>query len=86
MQIYEHGRIVSVIIKDSKAASLIGGYMNDVKKALYSGDWKPLEKYKRGVITDIKGKKHRLETRPEMIKDIELSIEDTEFIPVYDVT
>jgi len=84
MQIYENSKVVSITVKNSKTASLISEYMNDVKRALYSGDWKPLEKYKRRVITDTKGKKHRLETRPEAVKDIMLRKEEPEFYEIYD--
>lgn len=86
MQIYEKGRVASIIVKNSVAASLIGRYMNDVKRGLYYGEWSALGKYKRRIIADVKGKRHRLETRPEAIKEIELSMEDTEFIPIYDVS
>ena len=86
LQIYERGKVRSIVVRNSKDASLIGQYYNDVKHALTTGDWKPLQKYKRRKIKDVKGKKHRLETRPEVIKEIELSMEDTEFIPIYDVT
>ena len=78
MIIYENGHITHIIVKNSKTASLIGKYMNDVKKSLYSGDWVHLEKYESRVIIDIKGKRHRVEINPVNIQEIELRKENHE--------
>lgn len=50
MNIYERGKIKSIVVTNSKDASLIGKYYNDVKKALETGKEKILRKYKRRVI------------------------------------
>jgi len=81
--IYEMGRIVQIVVRDSETASLLGQYLNDAKKALVSGDKSVLKRYKKVTITDANGKKHRLETRLEKIKMIELSREDIEFSDIY---
>jgi hypothetical protein len=85
MNIYERGRIRSIIVRNSKDASLIGKYYNDVKKALETRDGKILRKYRRASIRDSKGKKHRLEIRLEKIFDIEESKEEPEFYQIYEV-
>jgi hypothetical protein len=85
MNIYERGKIKSIIVTNSKDASLIGKYYNDVKKALETNDERILKKYKRRVIKDAKGKKHRLETRLEKILEIEEAKEEPEFWEIYEV-
>jgi hypothetical protein len=85
MNIYERGRIKSIVVTNSKDASLIGKYYNDVKKALETNDERILKKYKRRVIKDAKGKKHRLETRLEKILEIEEAKEEPEFWEIYEV-
>ncbi len=84
LQIYERGNVRSIIVRNSKDASLIGQYYNDVKHGLTTGDWKPLEKYKKRKIRDIKGKVHKLETNPSKIQDIELAKEEPEFFDIYE--
>jgi len=85
MNIYERGKIKSIIITNSKDASLIGQYYNDVKKALETGNEKVLKKYKKKIIKDAKGKKHILETRLERIYEIEEAKEEPEFYSIYEV-
>lgn len=85
MNIYEKGRIKSIIITNSKDAFLIGKYYNDVKKALETGDERILKKYKRRIIRDAKKKKHNLETRLEKIYEIEEAKEEPEFWEIYEV-
>lgn len=84
MQIYERGKINSIIVRNSKDASLIGRYYNDVKHGLMTGDWRPMQKYKKRKIRDVKGKVHRLETNPLKIQDIELAKEEPEFFDIYE--
>jgi len=85
LNIYERGRIKSIIVTNSKDASLIGKYYNDVKKALETGNESILKKYKRRYIRDTKGKRHKLETRLEKIREIEEAKEDPEFYQIYKV-
>lgn len=85
MNIYERGKVKSIIVRNSKDASLIGRYYNDVKNVLGTKNEKILRKYKRRVIRDSKRRKHRLETRLEKIFDIEESKEEPEFYQIYEV-
>ena len=85
MNIYTRGNIKSIVVPNSKHASLIGRYYNDVKKALETGNDSFLKKYKRRLIRDAKGKKHKLETRLDKIRDIEESKEEPEFYQIYEV-
>ena len=84
MQIYENGKVKSIVVRNSKDASLIGKYFNDVKTALVTGEKSILRKYKRRVIVDAKGKRHKFETRLEKIFLIEESKEEPEGFEVYD--
>ena len=83
MQIYENGKIKSIIVRNSKDASKIGEYFNEVRKTL-RGDSSGLKRFKKIVIKDSERKKHKLETKPEKIFDIEETKEDSEFFEVYD--
>ena len=84
MKIYEIGRIRSIIVKKSKDASLIGEYYNEVRNFLETGDTSGLKRFRGKVIVDANGKKHRLETRPEKLREIEDSKEDSEFFEIYE--
>jgi hypothetical protein len=81
--IYERGKIKTIVVNDSAIASIIGEYFNDTKKVLESGNAEPLWKYKKLTIRDAQGRKHKLETRLEKLKEIELSREDIEFGDIY---
>ncbi len=84
LNIYEDGRIQPFVTRNSDIASLIGQYLNDVKKVLSSGgDPKLLNKYKKLVLRDSKGKKHKLETNIDRIKLILQAMEDIEFGDYY---
>lgn len=85
MQINEREKIKSIVVTNSKDASLIGQYHNDVKKALETGDEKILRRYKRYVIKDSRGKRHRLETRLNKIYEIEEAKEEPELFEIYEV-
>jgi len=86
MFIYEQGRIKTVVLHDSEAASVLGKYLNNVKLMLTGSlDYVEFEKmYKYMSIRDAYGKWHKLETRLEAIKDIELAKEQIIFGDVYD--
>lgn len=86
LTIYEYGqsRPVHIFTRDSDSASVVGQYFNDVKKALVSGDESILKKYKKVTIESSDGKRHRLETRLDRLRDIELGRENLDFPDVYD--
>lgn len=83
MKIYEKGQIKTIIVTNSDDAEYIGEYYNAVKNYLYTGDVSYLKPFKRRAIYDDKGIKHKLETRPDKIREIEEAKEDSEFFEVY---
>jgi hypothetical protein len=83
MQIYENGEIRAIVIRGSKDSAIIGEYYNAVKNYLISGDSSYLKPFKKKTIIDAYGKKHKLETDPDKIRDIEESKEEAEFFEVY---
>lgn len=83
MNIYENGEIRAIVIKGSKNSAIIGEYYNAVKNYLVSGDPSYLKPFKKKTVTDAYGKKHKLETDPDKIREIEDSKEESEFFEVY---
>jgi hypothetical protein len=83
VNIYENGEIRAIVIKGSKNSAIIGEYYNAVKNYLVSGDPSYLKPFKKKTIIDAYGKKHKLETDPDKIRDIEESKEEAEFFEVY---
>jgi len=83
MQIYKNGGIRAIVIRGSKNSAIIGEYYNAVKNYLVSGDPSYLKSFKKKTIIDAYGKKHKLETDPDKIRDIEESKEEAEFFEVY---
>lgn len=67
MQIYTDGRVRVIQVRGSEPASLIGRYMNAVKRFLDSNDASNLEPFKNDVITDTRNRRHRLESRPNVL-------------------
>jgi len=85
LNIYSEGKIKSILVSDSKYASRVGKYYNDVKKALETRDVSILKKYRRRKVKDSKGKWHKLETKLDKIHDIEEAKEEPEFFEIYRV-
>ncbi len=83
MVIYEDGEIKSIVVTNSKDASIIGEYFNAVKQFLTSGDKESLKPFENIIIKDADGKKHKLETNPENIYNIEEQKEEEEFYEIY---
>jgi hypothetical protein len=83
LAINERGKSRKIITTNFKDASLIGEYHNAVKKFLETGDIKLLKKFKRRVIRDSKGKRHKLETKPESLYEISEMREEEEFLDIY---
>ena len=81
--IYERGRQRAIVVNKSETATMIGQYLNDVKKVLETGNIEVLEGYRKAIIVDAEGKKHKLELRLEAIKEIELAKEEVEFADIY---
>lgn len=83
MVIYEDGEIKSIVVTNSKDASVIGEYFNAVKQFLTSGDKELLEPFENVIIKDADRKKHKLETNPANLYNIEEQKEDEEFREIY---
>ena len=84
MTIYERGKRKTIILASSEDASLVGKYLNAVKKFLITGDKGVLKPFRKKQVKDSKGKKHTLETRPEKLFEIDERQEDLEFYEVYE--
>lgn len=83
MKINENGKEISIEINDSRRASLIGKYHNNVKRFLESGNVKLLLKFKHKRIKDVKNTFHSFETESEKIIEIHSRIEEPEFYEIY---
>ena len=65
--IYADGRERQIVVGDFKAASLVGKYMSAVGWFLTSNDKPYLKPFVGKTVTDIDGKPHALETRPNVL-------------------
>ncbi len=84
MTIYEKGMRKTIVLVSSIDASLIGTYLNAVKKFLATGDKQVLKPFRKKQVKDSKGKNHILETRPEKLFEIDERQEDLEFYEIYE--
>lgn len=82
MLVYTEGRARTLRIRGSEPAALIGRYMNAVKRFLDTNDASNLAPFQDDVITDTRNRKHRLETRPNVLYRITTSGDPT-FEQVY---
>ena len=71
MIISEDGVEDSIIIKNSKDASIIGKYQNAKRYFFVTGDSSKLKKFENIKLKDIDGIIHKLETNPNKIIEIE---------------
>lgn len=71
MVIDEKGMEYSIVIRNSKDASIIGKYHNAKRRFLETGDVSVFDKFKKIKIKDADGLIHTLETNPEKIYEIE---------------
>lgn len=83
MKIKENGREVSIEINDSRKASFIGRYLNNVKQFLETGNDGLISKFKNKKIKDVNGIFHILETNSENLIQIQQRIEEPEFYEIY---
>ncbi|WP_406661903.1 hypothetical protein V7O66_05160 [Methanolobus sp. ZRKC3] len=82
--LYSNGKRVSVVVKNSRDASLISKYLNAVRTAIRTGDEAALKPFKNVTIQGADGKDYPLETDLEKLYVAEERIEDDEFLPIYD--
>ncbi|WP_319507687.1 hypothetical protein [uncultured Methanolobus sp.] len=83
MLIYSKYGLRTIVTRSSKDRSRIAKYFNDVQKALKKNDASILEKYSDIKIVDAEGKEHHFETGLEKLYEIEETIEEPEFLEIY---
>ena len=81
--INEDGKELPIIVKNSKDASIIGRYHNEVRNFLNTGNSSGLKRFQKIRIKDADGRVHRLETNPNRIIDIEDRKEEPEAFEIY---
>jgi len=82
MLLYTNGRAVKVIVADFKTASQIGHFMAAVRHFLITNDTAYLDLFVGQSISDIAGKDHPFETRPNTLYRLSLTGTET-FEQVY---
>nr|WP_321498363.1 hypothetical protein [uncultured Methanolobus sp.] len=82
--LFSNGKRLSVVVKNSKDASLVSKYLNAVRTALRTGDEAALKPFKNVTIEGADGKDYPLETDLEKLYEANEQIEDSEFLPIYD--
>ena len=83
MRIYENGKEVWVQVKGNRRAKVIGKYHGSVEKRIEQGQEDALDSFKGIVVTDVKGKKHILETNFSKLTEIREKIEEPEHFAIY---
>ena len=83
MIISSNGIETSIIVTNSKDASIIGKYQNAKRHYLQTSDNSKLKKFSRIKIKDIDGKIHKLETNTNRIIEIEEKKEESESFEIY---
>jgi len=81
--IYEGGRKVFVEVSDSRTASLIGKYHNQVKQFLVTGRSEFLSELPTIHFRDIDGRPHTLETNPKAVLALKQRESTPEFFEIY---
>ena len=82
--LFSNGERKTIIINNSKDASLISSYLNFVKKAIIAGDDVHLEPFKGKTVVDISGKKHTFETDLNILYLLDEMIESDHPLQIYD--
>jgi hypothetical protein len=82
--LYSNGKRVSVVVKNSRDASLISKYLNAVRNALRKVDESLLAPFKNITIEGADGRDYPFETDLEKLYDLRYKIEDPEFLQIYD--
>lgn len=83
MKINENGKTISIEIKDSRIASIIGSYNSAVGKYRDTGDISELLKFEGKTVKDAQGNIHVFETDTDALDRILESKEDEEFYDIY---
>ncbi|WP_321431133.1 hypothetical protein [uncultured Methanolobus sp.] len=83
MLVYTKDGVRTIVTTSSKDRSRIAKYFNDVQKALKNPDNPILKKYKDIKIVDAEGKEHHFETDLDRLYEIQETIEEPEFLEIY---
>lgn len=84
MSFYEDGRRLSVTVRGSKTASLIGKYDRDVETFLKTRDAPVLKKWEGRTFVDAHGKAHVFETDPaRLLSAVERAESETGAFDIY---
>jgi hypothetical protein len=83
MNINTGGHRVSITVRSSRYASIIGKYHSAVREFLETGDVSVLKPFKGKRIKDAHGNWHILDTDPDTLYDIQDMNEDEEFYTIY---
>jgi hypothetical protein len=65
--IFSEGRMVTIIVGDTKTNSLIGAYLSAVRRLLEANDRSAPKKFKHRSVRDVDGRRYRLETNPNTL-------------------
>jgi hypothetical protein len=84
MLIFSNGKRKSIIVKDSKNASIIGNYFDAIGRYREHNDITKLKKFEGVKVYDKNGNSYILETDINEIIKIYERIEDVEFFEIYD--
>jgi predicted DNA-binding protein (UPF0251 family) len=83
MRIYENGKETWIQIRGLRNASVIGQYHSSVGRLIDKNERNTLDVFKKVVITDDKGKKHKLETDRKLLFEIYDKRSEQEFFTIY---
>ena len=81
---YSRGREIVITVRGYEPAKLVGEYMAAVKEFLQTNDARLLEPYQNQSVTDMKGRRHVFETRPNTLYRLHAT-EGTSFEQVYKI-
>lgn len=77
MPIYSRGRSIMVTIAGYEQSALAGRYMAAVRAFLRSNDPASLDPFVGEAVTDVRGKRHIFETRPNTLYRLALGDEES---------
>jgi hypothetical protein len=83
--VFVDGKIVTIVVNDSRQRSKIGMYDSAVAQLYYRGNREPLLKLNGLIVTDSAGNKYTLDTDPESVLEILRRLEGAEFEGPYQI-
>lgn len=76
--IYTNGMRKTIMLDDSRFDTYISNYFTDIKTGSKKGDLSTLNQYDKSIV-DADGRSYKLETRQDVIVDLEMGMENIEF-------